>query len=98
VVRKHSQGPGPDGEPTITQLILDGGVAMVVNTPSGRAARADGYDIRAATTTVDAPIITTVQQLAAAVQGIEAIADGGFAVASLQQHARDIRVERESHR
>ena len=97
VVRKHSQGPGPDGEPTITQLILDGGVAMVVNTPSGRAARADGYDIRAATTTVDAPIITTVQQLAAAVQGIEAIADGGFAVASLQQHARDISVERESH-
>ncbi len=98
VVRKHSQGPGPDGEPTITQLILDGGVAMVVNTPSGRAARADGYDIRAATTTVDAPIITTVQQLAAAVQGIEAIADGGFAVASLQQHARDISVEREQHR
>ncbi|MFC3687389.1 carbamoyl-phosphate synthase large subunit [Aquipuribacter hungaricus] len=98
VVRKHSQGPGPDGEPTITQLILDGGVAMVVNTPSGRAARADGYDIRAATTTVDAPIITTVQQLAAAVQGIEAIADGGFAVASLQQHALDISAERETHR
>ena len=98
VVRKHSQGPGPDGEPTITQLILDGGVAMVVNTPSGRAARADGYDIRAATTTVDAPIITTVQQLSAAVQGIEAIVDGGFAVASLQQHARDISVEREGHR
>ncbi len=98
VVRKHSQGPGPDGEPTITRLILDGGVAMVVNTPSGRAARADGYDIRAATTTVDAPIITTVQQLAAAVQGIEAIADGGFAVASLQQHARDISAERETHR
>ena len=98
VVRKHSQGPGPDGEPTITQLILDGGVAMVVNTPSGRAARADGYDIRAATTTVGAPIITTVQQLSAAVQGIEAIVDGGFAVASLQQHARDISVEREGHR
>ena len=98
VVRKHSQGPGPDGEPTITQLILDGGVAMVVNTPSGRAARADGYDIRAATTTVDAPIITTVQQLSAAVQGIEAIVDGGFAVASLQQHARDISAERKTHR
>lgn len=98
VVRKHSQGPGPDGQPTITQLILDGGVAMVVNTPSGRAARADGYDIRAATTTVDAPIITTVQQLSAAVQGIEAIADGGFAVASLQQHAADISAERETHR
>ncbi|MFC5382395.1 carbamoyl-phosphate synthase large subunit [Aquipuribacter nitratireducens] len=94
VVRKHSQGPGPDGEPTITQLILDGGVAMVVNTPSGRAARADGYDIRAAAVTVDAPIITTVQQLAAAVQGIEALTDGGFDVASLQEHAAAISLER----
>ncbi|MGJ7442108.1 carbamoyl-phosphate synthase large subunit [Aquipuribacter sp. MA13-6] len=98
VVRKHSQGPGPDGEPTITQLILDGGVAMVVNTPSGRAARADGYDIRAATTTVDAPIITTVQQLSAAVQGIEAVIGGGFDVMSLQQHAAQISREREGHR
>ena len=98
VVRKHSQGTGPDGEPTITQLILDGGVAMVVNTPSGRAARADGYDIRAATTTVDAPIITTVQQLSAAVQGIEAVIAGGFDVMSLQQHAAQISREREGHR
>ena len=39
---------------------------MVVNTPSGRSARADGYEIRAATTSMDRPIITTVQQLAAA--------------------------------
>ena len=37
-----------------------------------RSARADGYAIRAATTAMDKPIITTVQQLAAAVQGIEA--------------------------
>ena len=98
VVRKHSQGTGPDGEPTITQLILDGGVAMVVNTPSGRASRADGYDIRAATTTVDAPIITTVQQLAAAVQGIEAMGDGGFEVASLQEHATALARQRAEDR
>ena len=44
---------------------------MVVNTPTGRDARADGYAIRAATTSMDKPIITTVQQLGAAVQGIE---------------------------
>ncbi|MFZ5871597.1 MAG: carbamoyl-phosphate synthase large subunit, partial [Actinomycetota bacterium] len=88
VVRKHSEGPGPDGEPTIVQRISDGEVAMVVNTPSGRDARADGYEIRAATTAVDAPIITTVQQLAAAVQGIEHARDGDLSVRSLQEHAR----------
>ncbi len=71
LVRKHSQGEGADGEPTIVQRILAGDVDVVVNTPSGRSSRADGYEIRAATTSMDRPIVTTVQQLAAAVQGIE---------------------------
>ena len=73
VVRKISERDGRrPGERTIVDLILDGEIAMVVNTPSGQAARADGYEIRAATTALDKPIITTVQELAAAVQGIEA--------------------------
>ncbi|MGZ4743602.1 MAG: carbamoyl-phosphate synthase large subunit [Oryzihumus sp.] len=90
VVRKHSQGQGTDGEPTIVDRILAGEVGMVVNTPSGRDARADGYAIRAATTSMDRPIITTVQQLAAAVQGIEAQMAGPVRVKSLQDHARDL--------
>jgi carbamoyl-phosphate synthase large subunit len=86
VVRKYSQGPGPDGEGTIVDIIAAGGVDMVVNTPSGQGARADGYEIRAATTAGDKPIVTTVQQLAAAVQGIEAVRAGPFAVTSLQDY------------
>ena len=86
IVRKFSEGRGPDGEPTIVDLITEGKVAMVVNTPSGQGARADGYEIRAATTATDKPIVTTVDQLGAAVQGIEAILAGPFAVASLQEH------------
>ncbi len=86
VVRKCSDGPGQDGEGTIVDMIQAGQVDMVVNTPSGQGARADGYEIRAATTAVDRPIVTTVQQLAAAVQGIEAIIAGPFAVTSLQDH------------
>ncbi|GAB3675006.1 carbamoyl-phosphate synthase large subunit [Angustibacter aerolatus] len=87
VVRKYSAGTGADGEPTVVQRILDGEIDMVVNTPSGRAARADGYEIRAATTSMDKPIITTVQQLAAAVQGIESERVGTITVRSLQEHA-----------
>ena len=93
VVRKHSSGRGADGEPTIVDRITAGEVAMVVNTPSGPAARLDGYEIRAATTAVDAPIITTVQQLAAAVQAIEAKRDEPVHVASLQEHAAAVRPE-----
>ena len=55
----------PAGEPTIVQEILAGTVDMVVNTPGGSDARRDGYAIRTATTSMDRPIITTVQQLAA---------------------------------
>src|SRR4051794_28322100 len=88
VVLKHSERESADGEPTIVQRILAGEVDMVVNTPSGRSARADGYEIRAATTSMDRPIITTVQQLAAAVQGIEAARAGHVSVRSLQEHAK----------
>jgi carbamoyl-phosphate synthase large subunit len=84
VVRKHSNGRGPDGELTIVERILEGEVDMVVNTPSGPRARADGYEIRAAAIAMDRPIITTVQQLAAAVQGIEALGRGSLDVRSIQ--------------
>jgi carbamoyl-phosphate synthase large subunit len=90
VVRKHSEGPGAAAEPTIVDRILAGEIDMVVNTPTGRDARADGYAIRAATTSMDKPIITTVQQLGAAVQGIESQQSGSLRVKSLQAHAADL--------
>ncbi len=86
VVRKHSSGRGPNGEPTIVDLITAGDVDMVVNTPSGQGARADGYEIRAATVAADKAMVTTVQQLGAAVQAIEAALAGPFEVTSLQEH------------
>ena len=86
IVRKHSAGRGPDGEPTVVDLISAGEVDMVVNTPSGQGSRADGYEIRAATTAADKAIVTTVQQLGAAVQAIEARQAGPFSVTSLQEH------------
>ncbi|MFD1719192.1 carbamoyl-phosphate synthase large subunit [Georgenia deserti] len=86
VVRKASDGRGPDGEPTIIDLIRDGNVDMVINTPNGQGARADGYEIRAATTAADRPIVTTVQEFGAAVQAVQALRDGQFEVRSLQDH------------
>ncbi len=90
VVRKASQGRQEGGE-TIVDLINAGQVDIVVNTPSGQGARADGYEIRTATVAVDKPIVTTVQQLAAAVQAIESLQGGAFSVRSLQDHAFELR-------
>ncbi|MFW5471533.1 carbamoyl-phosphate synthase large subunit [Knoellia sp. CPCC 206435] len=75
---------------TIAELILDGEIAMVINTPTGQSARADGYAIRAAANAADVPLITTVQEFAAAVQAIEALRRGDLTVTSLQEHARHL--------
>ena len=49
---------------------------------------------RAATTAADKAIVTTVQQLGAAVQAIEALRAGPFRVRSLQQHDEDAHARR----
>jgi carbamoyl-phosphate synthase large subunit len=87
VVLKHAER-GAEGR-SIVDWINAGEIDMVVNSPSGpsASARADGYAIRAATTAMDKPIITTVQQLGAAVQAIEAVITGDLDVTSLQDHA-----------
>ena len=79
-VRKYSQGTGPQGEPTIVAMITDGEVDLIFNTPHGLSPdgrpRFDGYEIRTAAVLRNVPCVTTVQGLAAAVQGIEAIRAG----------------------
>ena len=90
VVRKHFEGRGPGGEPTTVDLILDGSVDLIVNTPYGVGSRLDGYEIRTAAVLRNVPIITNVQGLAAAVQGIEALQQHDPGVRTLQEHARDM--------
>ncbi|ADH68511.1 MULTISPECIES: carbamoyl-phosphate synthase large subunit [Nocardiopsis] len=98
VVRKHSEGSGPAGEPTIVQLIHSGGVDLIVNTPFGSAGQAgprlDGYEIRTAAVVRGVPSVTTVQGLAAAVQAIEARVRGDLGVRSLQEHASTLTASR----
>jgi carbamoyl-phosphate synthase large subunit len=91
VVRKHSEGPGPDGAPTVVQRILAGEVDLVVNTPFGVGPRVDGWEIRTAAVASNIPCITTVQGLGAAVQGIEALLRGEIGVRSLQEYAAAMR-------
>ncbi|MDQ1597829.1 MAG: carbamoyl-phosphate synthase large subunit [Microbacteriaceae bacterium] len=87
VVRKYDQGEfSIEDEPSIVDLINRSEVDIVINTPSGRSARVDGYEIRAAAVAADLPLFTTIAQLGAAVASIESIRDG-FHVKSLQDYA-----------
>ena len=96
-VRKFSHGPGPNGEKTIVQAILDGEVDLIFNTPHGLSPhgrpRFDGYEIRTAAVMRNVPCVTTVQGLAAAVQGIESIMAGSVGVRSLQSWSAELSAE-----
>ncbi|QBE47459.1 carbamoyl-phosphate synthase large subunit [Leucobacter triazinivorans] len=92
VARKHSAHAEGD---TIVDLINRGEIDMIINTPSGSSARADGYEIRAAAVAADKPIFTTVSELSAAVGAISA-QQQGFAVKSLQAYELDRRAAREA--
>ncbi|MCQ1986725.1 carbamoyl-phosphate synthase large subunit [Arthrobacter sp. zg-Y844] len=87
VVRKVAEGAGPDGEGTVVDLITAGEINLVVNTPSGGQARGDGYEIRAAATSIGCPVVTTVSEFGAAVQAIDAMRSYEWDVTSLQEHA-----------
>ena len=85
LIAKYSDRP-EDGTPTIVDLIERSEVQVVINTPSGRSARADGYEIRAAAVAGDIPLFTTIAELTAAVAALE-VAGDGFDVTSLQEYA-----------
>ncbi|MFT4299908.1 MAG: carbamoyl-phosphate synthase large subunit [Aeromicrobium sp.] len=91
-VRKLAEEPLPgETRSTIVEKIREHDVQLIINTPhgvsSGANARVDGNEIRTAAIAEGIPCITTVQGLAAAVQGIEALTAGGLEVRSLQDWA-----------
>ncbi|MEY9850825.1 carbamoyl-phosphate synthase large subunit [Leifsonia sp. EB41] len=83
IVRKFSEAPEED---SVVGLITRNEVDVVINTPSGRSARADGYEIRAAAVAGDKPLFTTIAELSAAVASLDAVREG-FEVTSLQEYA-----------
>ncbi|MBF4462439.1 MULTISPECIES: carbamoyl-phosphate synthase large subunit [unclassified Rathayibacter] len=85
IVRKYSETAVGDS-PSIVELVSRDEVDVVINTPSGGASRADGYEIRAAAVAADKPLFTTIAQLAAAVASLDA-ANEPFEVTSLQDYA-----------
>jgi len=80
-VRKRS-----DGTPNAADLIADGRVDLVINTPFGRGPRSDGYFIRTAAVKAGVPCITTLPGVLAAVQGIEALRRAPRSPRSLQEY------------
>ena len=83
-------GTNPDDLRSVVDLINDGEIDFILNTPaSTAAARGDGYDIRAAATSQGVSCVTTVQGAVAAVQAIEALKDTTTVVRAIQDVEHD---------
>jgi carbamoyl-phosphate synthase large subunit len=82
-----------EGSPHVVDWIENGDVDLVINTPTGTAARTDGYEIRRAAIARGVPCITTIAGGFAASRAIAAARHGDPVVVSLQElHARGVGV------
>ncbi len=74
-----------EGSPNVVERIEAGEVELVINTPTGSGARADGYEIRRAAIGRGIPCITTMSGASAAQRAIRARRAGETSVISLQE-------------
>jgi carbamoyl-phosphate synthase large subunit len=74
-----------EGSPHVVDWIERGEVDIVINTPVGTGARADGYEIRTAAVARGIPCITTIAGAMAAARAIAAARRGEPEVRSLQE-------------
>ncbi len=85
-VRPVPAAPGDEGLPTALDLIGAGKVQLVVNSPRGRGARADGAYIRRAAAIGRIPCLTTAAAALAAAESTLDRAQHPLAVRTLQEH------------
>ena len=80
-----------EGRPDIVDVIKNGDINLVINTPSGKLSQHDDSYIRKAAIKHKIPYITTTAAALAAARGIAAHAKGIPAVKSLQEYHGDIK-------
>jgi carbamoyl-phosphate synthase large subunit len=80
-----------EGRPNVLDLIKNGEVTMVINTPAGKTPRVDEVRIRTAAVQHKIPIMTTLAGANAAAQGIAALREKGLTVRPLQEYHAQIR-------
>ncbi|NIS62821.1 MAG: carbamoyl-phosphate synthase large subunit [Proteobacteria bacterium] len=79
-----------EGRPHIVDLIKNGEIHLIINTPSGKKPKADEAAIRSEAVIHDIPCITTLSGASAAVNGIESMIRSGISVQSIQEYHNQI--------
>jgi len=74
------------GRPNVVDMMKNGEIHLIMNTPGGKGTKTDGLAIRSQAVALKIPLITTVAGAYAAVNGIEAIRRRGLQVKSIQEY------------
>jgi carbamoyl-phosphate synthase large subunit len=81
-----------EGRPNILDLMKDGKIQLVINTPSGRIPRQDEVKIRSQVILYNIPYTTTISGAQATVNGMEALIKKDLGVKSLQEYHRKLQI------
>jgi len=80
-----------EGRPNCLDLIKNGEVQLIINTPAGKTPRVDEVKIRTAAVAHRISIMTTLAGAKAAVLGIKAMREKGLSVRTIQQYHGELR-------
>jgi carbamoyl-phosphate synthase large subunit len=75
-----------EGRPDVLDLIKNGEIKLIINTPGGKKTKIDETKIRSGAIMHMVPIITTISGARATVNGLEAVKKKGFSVKALQDY------------
>jgi carbamoyl-phosphate synthase large subunit len=79
-----------EGRPNLVDALIDKQIHLVINTPRGKASKADDAYIRQTAIRCKVPYVTTLAAAVAAAKGIDACRKGRGQAKSLQEYHRDI--------
>ena len=80
-----------EGRPNVVDLIKDGRIQLVINTPLGEESRYDEYAIGWAAIENRISFITTLSAAATAVKGIQRQSEGNLTVKTIQEYHQEIK-------
>jgi len=80
-----------EGHPNIIDLMQENGIALIINTPSGRIPRKDETRIRSHAIMHGIPCITTIPGVQASVAGIEVLMKDDLTVTPLQEYHKELK-------
>lgn len=78
-----------EGRPNVIDLIKNGKVSLIINTPQGTVPRQNENLIRSEALKHNICIMTTISAAAAAVDGIRSLREKGYGVRSIQSYAAE---------